>query len=137
MALQICPTQKSDLETVAKILFAAYKDFPTSRLMYPGGLTPSILSGAVDSTRESWGKDPLVRRMQVKDTKTGEIISFSQWNFLPERKGDEWRKIPEMKWPDDYDGEAATKIQVRQINKRHDIMGTKPYICKYDLDRIT
>ena len=130
MPFEICPVQRSDVEATTKVLFSAYKDDPVSKVMNPGGVTPSIISWVVNNTLKSWGKGPLSRRMQVRDTQSGEILSFSQWYFFPERRGDHWKKMPEMEWPDEYNQEVATTMQVTHITKRNEIMGEKAYICK-------
>ena len=130
MSLELCPARKADAEAVTRLFYDAYQDEnPVSKLMYPIPASKSIIAATLDLNLKSWGQDPTERRMQVKDSHTGELISYSSWFFCSRREGLDWKKIPEAQFPEGWYHENALAFEVKHIEARNKIMGPDPYIC--------
>ena len=130
MPLEVCPILESDIEALTNLTYAAFQDDPVSKLMYPVPATPSLIAWTVHNTVKSWGKDPTARHLQVKDTETGEMISASHWMFLPQREGDDWRRVPVIETSDEHHKERFTTLLANSTNKRNAVMGPQPYLCE-------
>ena len=128
-SLEVCAVQTGDLEATTALTFAAAESNVITKLIYPNGVTPAMLSYFVEQSTKSWHNDPCARHMQVKDTQTGEIISYSQWSIFPEKTKAERRKPSKVDLPDGSNKEAFKTLRNNGKRKRDKIMGGKPYIC--------
>jgi len=97
--------------------------------MYPVPASESIIAATLDSSLKDWGQDSTERRMQVKNSETGELISYSSWFFYPQREGEDWKKMPEAHFPHGWYHSNALSFQISHIEARNKIMGPKPYLC--------
>ena len=129
MPLELCPVSKSEAEAATNLIYAAYQDDPQSKFLYDVPAGPDTIASTLESALEYWDNDPTRRRMQIKDTDTGEMISAATWYILPERHGDDYKKLPDFKWPKGWHAEWATRLQTDHFVARNRIMGSKPYIC--------
>lgn len=127
--LEVCAVRLDDLKATTALTFAAFANDDFTKLLYPNGVTPAIISHFVAQDAKGWHKDPCVRHMQVKDARTGEIVSYSQWFIYPERSRAELGKPIKLEWPDGCDGERSCTLFNNTKRKRDEIMGGKPYIC--------
>ena len=132
-SLKLCEVQLDDIKATTALTFAAFADNVFNKLMYPHGVTPAIISYFVERDTKGWHKDPCARHMQVKDTQTGEIISYSQWFIYPERSRAELSRPINLEWPDGCDAEKNNALFNNGKRKRDGIMGGKPYMCMFTL----
>ena len=133
MPFQLQPVLKSDAEQWIKLMFDSYADDPATKLLYPVPTSPAVIEWSINHTLKTWGQNPALRLMKVVETDTGDVAAGAEWNFLPQREGDEWRKIPEIPFHDEYNKENWTTLLTYITEMRHDIMGAQPYTCKYRL----
>ena len=129
MPLELLPISKSDAEAITKLTYAAFQDDPQSKILYDVPVSPATVASTLASNLETWDSDPTRRRMQIKDTDTGDMISASIWYILPQRYGDDYKKLPDYKWPEGWHAEEAKKVFTNLFVARNRIMGAKPYIC--------
>ena len=129
MPLKLRSSSKSDVEAVTRLIFDAFRGSPVSKLMYPFPTSESIIVATIDSSLKRWGQDAIERQIQVNDSDTGELISYSSWFFYPQREGEDWEKVPEVQWPEGWYHDNARTFQITHIEARNRIMGSKPYLC--------
>ena len=130
MPLKVSPTPKSAAAEQTHLMYAAYQDDIISKLFYDVPARPEVIQGGIDGLLASWDDDPTERRMQVTDSETGEMISASEWYFVPPRDGEEWRTPPIAGERLGWNGDAF-KTVLRDVHlKRVEIMGAQPYICE-------
>ena len=128
-SLEVSAVQLDDVKATNALIFAAFASNIFVRILYPNGVTPAVISHFVEQDTKGWHKDPRVRHIQVKDARTGEIISYSHWFIYPERSRAEVRKPVKMEWPEGCDGDLNNGLFNNGKMKRDEIMGGKPYIC--------
>ena len=131
MPFEIRPIVKPEVDTVTKLIYAAYQESPVSELWYGVPASQSVIEASAKISLEGWGKTPNERHMQVKDTETGEMISAVTVFFIPQREGDDWVKAPEFKCPDEYNKEIFSRHLTEIFHKRNETMGAQPYLCKF------
>lgn len=129
MPLKLCSSSMSDVEAVTRLIFDAFRGSPVSELMYPFPTSESIIIATIDSSLKTWGQDAIERGIQVNDLDTGELISYSSWFFYPPREGEDWKKLPEVQWPEGWYHDNARTFQITHTEARNRIMGSKPYLC--------
>lgn len=128
-SLEVCPVRLDDVRATTLLTFAGFADNVITKIFYPKGVTPDIINHFVEQDTKGWGKDPRVRHMQVKDTRTGEIVSYSQWFIYPERSRAELSKAVKLQWPDGCNQETNNALLNTGRRKRNGIMGGNPHIC--------
>ena len=131
MPLEVGLVPKSSVTELTHLMYAAYREDPTSKLFYTVPASSIVLQGSIDATLANWGKDPTERKMQVTDTETGEMVSSSDWYFIRERQGEEWKTPPVVADRVGWHGDAYKTIIRESYLKRVELMGAKPYICKF------
>ena len=130
MPLELCPISKVEAEAVTNLIYSAYQDDPQSKILYEVPASPATIASTLESALKNWDSDRTRRRMQIKDTDTGEMVSAATWYILPQRYGVDYTKLPDFHWPDGWHAEGATRSQTDHFVVRNKIMGPKPYICK-------
>jgi len=128
MPLKLCASCKSDAEAVTRLIYDAFEDNNFSKLMYPVPTSESIIVATSASTLKSWAQDPRKRHMQVKDSDTGELISYSSWFFQPQREGEDWKKMPEFHSPQGWYHDNVRTIRIKNTEACNRIMGPQPYL---------
>ena len=131
MPFQLRPVLKSDAEQWTKLMFDSYADDPAIKLLYPVPASPAVIEWSINRTLKAWGQNTALRLMQIVEMDTGDVVAGAEWMFLPQQEGDEWRKIPEVHFHDDYNKENWATLLKTVTEMRHDIMGSQPYVCKY------
>lgn len=70
------------------------------------------------------------RPVVVKDSETGELVSYALWKFFTEgNKGKEEKSSLGDEWPSDVNKEPLDILHKEGTKKREDLMEGKPHAC--------
>jgi GNAT superfamily N-acetyltransferase len=119
-----------DCSAVAMIEFDACASDPGFSTIFHQGATPTVLEDYTRRFRNDLRDDPTCHLYVVRDSASGEIVSFATWHFFPERTQneiDEQMLLDDFNLPEDSNREAGNLLIRNGLRKRHDIMGTKAY----------
>ena len=130
MVLELYTPTVEDSRVLTEMGYDGFRDDPVSAMMYSVPCAESTISASAKILANGWGKNPNEYFKCVKDSETGELLSYVQWFFVPERVGEVWKQFSGSTFPDDWDREFCWSVQEMGWKKKVDIMGTEPYICK-------
>ena len=131
MPLEYYTLSRDDARLMADLQFGGYSDDPVSAAMYPLPASNDSKADTARRTAESWGKNPNEHVLAVRDTELDEVISWAHWFVEPEKRGEEWMKFDEDRdCPPEWDRGFFLDAMRKNWEKKVEIMGSKPYICK-------
>ena len=142
-AFVLVPASPSDLESVARVQFAACWSDHGFPIIFPKGPTLTSITHLVQSYENDMENDPTCHLVVVKDAMSGEIASFAVWHFFPPRSQEEIEQemlMLEVPMPSDANKDLGSKLVHNSVRKRHEVVATavgpeQPYACKLgDLD---
>ncbi|KAH8668923.1 hypothetical protein BX600DRAFT_460968 [Xylariales sp. PMI_506] len=134
MPLELQDVEFSDGEALSFVYISSFFDDAFNKTQFPGVSFDRLLAGAVSRWPRNYGDLSRIYK-KVVDTETGQIVSYSLWEFANTTARGELRKpigLPEgfiagpPVTPDGLDDPFATEFsnKVREIRER--ILGERP-----------
>ena len=130
MPLEYHTLTASDARTMSDLMYGGYSDDPVSQMMYPLPASEASKAATAEAIAASWGKNLNEHVLAIKDTDTGQIISWAHWFVNPPREGEEWKEFKEPSCPPDWNAAYIVEAMRNNWEKRIEIMGGKAYICE-------
>lgn len=135
MPFSVSSVLASELEKVHRFYLSIVLDEPLERFVFPNGASDITVKTFADQDRKSM-HDPksTSRPVVVKDSETGELISYALWMFFTENKEMENEETGWLggEWPSDVNKEPLDALVEEGKKKREDLMKGKPYACMCD-----
>ena len=131
MVLELYTPRSEDARLISDLITDAYSDDIVSKRMcteFPA--TEENKRGSAKAMQDSWNKNPNEHRLMVKDTETGDLISYANWLFVPERTGEEYKAFQDMYCPPDWDKEYFSYAMRITFEQKLKYMDRQPYVCK-------
>lgn len=133
MSFTVSSVLASELEEVNRFHLSIDMNGPLERFVFPNGPSDITVATFTEQDRKSMhdpksGSRPVV----VKDSKTGEIVSYALWMFFTEdKKANEERGWLGGEWPSDVNKEPLDVLVAEGNEWREGLMKGKPYACMY------
>ena len=148
MPLDLCPLLDDNLEAAQRLHLTANHDSEPNRTIFPNGASDTTVQHLADLDRKQlYDPESRSRHMQVKDTETGEMVSYALWMFFDHKRGisenseregsrsgktGEATEAPRLdKFPVDANVEALEVLFAKGREKRDELMkGVYAYACR-------
>lgn len=129
MPFVVLPALVEDIERIYDIQFAAFKDEPIMRFLYPHGVDRKLHT---EGTHEWWKQDQIGHPVKCVDTETGEIVGMAVWDIFW-RPGEEhaFQKPEGIPWLTGDDKKKCERILMPMWDMRVQLFGKRRYICKF------
>ena len=146
MPLVLCPILESDLEAAHRLYLTTNHDSEPHKTIFPSGVNDITVQHLADlDCKRMYAPNSRSRHMQVKDTETGELVSYASWMFFDHERnmsenseeGSRREKLEEAteaprfdNLPPDTNVEAMKALFANGKQKRDEIMkGVDAYAC--------
>ncbi|KAL7623662.1 hypothetical protein AAE478_005214 [Parahypoxylon ruwenzoriense] len=126
MPLVVLPAQPSDVKSMHDVYFAAFKDEPVMKFLFPGGVDRASYDIMV---RDSWAHDTSICPVKCVDTSTGDIIGMATWEiYWRPGEGNKWKKPAGVTWLSGEEREKAEKVIMPMYNMRDELFGGRRHV---------
>ncbi|KAL8791340.1 MAG: hypothetical protein Q9195_005959 [Heterodermia aff. obscurata] len=128
MPLTLQPVLAPDLPAAHRLNLSTNHHTEPNKTIFPNGASDTTVQYFVDLTRKQlYDPESRVRHMQVRDTETGEMVSYAMWMFFDNHKRDKGGKDGEEKtgldsFPADANVEAMRVMFARSTEKKDEVM---------------
>jgi hypothetical protein len=133
MPYTVLPALLPEITPVYDVYFKAFDGEKIMEFLYPGG---------VDRQRHKhgttlwWHHDTNGYTVKCVDSDTGAIVGMATWEIFW-RPGSTWTKpLKGAEWLKGKDKEKADSVLVPLWEKREEIIGARPHLCKWTMRRI-
>ncbi|KAF4820156.1 putative acyltransferase SID5 [Colletotrichum siamense] len=126
MPFVVLPALVEDIERIYDIQFAAFKDEPIMRFLYPNGVDRKLHT---EGTHEWWKQDQIGHPVKCVDTETGEIVGMAVWDIFW-RPGEEhaFQRPEGIPWLTGDDKKKCERILMPMWDMRVQLFGKRRYI---------
>ncbi|KAF9871432.1 GNAT family [Colletotrichum karsti] len=126
MPLAVLPALVEDIPRVYDVQFAAFRDEPIMRFLYPNGVDRELHT---KGTVEWWNHDRIGHTVKCVETDTGEIVGMATWEIYW-RPGEEnaYQKPDGIPWLTGDDKVRCERILVPMWDMRVKLFGKRRYI---------
>jgi len=132
MPLRLERLSESDIPIVTELHYESFLTSVITRVQYPKGATPDILSRTHKRYETSLKSDKSVRYLKVVEDDTGEIVAFAKWHIFETAEAESQRTdLGVREYAPEMNKEAASDFWAEIVKARKTMAG-KPH-CFLDI----
>lgn len=130
MDIIVRPVSDTELHRACIIEAAAYADNDLNPILFPGPFPPESQQRRVDQMIQMRKDDPTVSYLQAIDTGSGRMIACAKWHIY---RTPEEIKVPvrKLEFGPGANHEACVAFFGRMIERKKEIIGTRPHLCTF------
>lgn len=130
MGLACLPALIPDIRDVYGAYFEAFKGEAIIDILFPNGVDDAFRELHAQATSEYWKQSKVQYTVKCVDTETGEVVGMGLWDFYLQERAEAEIQDPGVTWLEGKEKERAEKVISPLWEKKRNIMGRSPHVCK-------